>query len=82
MENFIDSQKLQDATSGIGIIFNAQCINEMKEKYGRERIAFWHFRQFEEICDYMLRNDFNDLSIDAKEKLTTFFSAFIAKHPL
>ena len=82
MENFINIQQLQNAISGRDCIHNSQCISELKKKYGQERIAFWHFRQFEEICDYILRNDINDLSIDAKERLTTFFSAFIEKHPL
>jgi len=85
MENFIDSQKLQNAISGIGTILNAQCISELKEKYGHEPIAFWHFRQFEEMCDYILKNDIDNESIlskDAKERLINYFSAFIEEHPL
>ena len=82
MKNFINHQELQDAISGRVNIHNTQCISELKEKYGHEPIAFWHFRQFAEICDYLLQNDINELSIDAKERLTSFFSTFIEKNPL
>ena len=39
MENFINIQQLQNAISGRDCIRNAQCISELKEKYGHERIA-------------------------------------------
>lgn len=85
MENFINIQQLQNAISGRDCIRNAQCTSELKEKYGHERIAFWHFRKFEEICDYILKNDIEKeilLSKDAKDRLVSYLSDFIEKHPL
>ena len=85
MENFTYPQDLQNAISGRDCIRNAQCISELKVKYGHEPIAFLHFRQFSEMCDYILKNDIENedfLSKDVKERLVSYFFDFIEKHPL
>lgn len=83
MDNFISFEDLEKAISGEGAVLNTQYVNELKEKYGQEPIAFWHMRRFDTLCDYIqttvIQNE-NVLSNDAKERLIDFFITFVKNH--
>ena len=81
METTIDLQEHLNVLPGIDYVR----IKELKEKYGHERIAFWNFRQFAEMCDYILEHDIkneNFLSKDTNERLINYFSTFTENHPV
>lgn len=83
MENFIQLEDLEMAISGKVNSLNTQFINEQREKYGHEFISFWHFRRFDEMCDYIqekVLQDENFLSEDAKKRIIGFFMTFINNH--
>ena len=83
MKNFINLREYLNPESSGNIVLNTLYITELKERYGHERIVFWHFRHFWEMCDYILENDIrneNFLSKDAKHNLINFISTFIKNH--
>ena len=66
---------------GISLISQSLWLKQMRNAYGNRIVALWHFRRFDQLCDYIdvtINPDFGkDLNAIALQTLIVFFVKYI-----
>lgn len=66
---------------GISLISQSLWLKQMRTAYGNRFVVFWHFRRFDQFCDYIdvtTNPDFGkDLNMIALQTLIDFFIKYI-----
>ena len=69
---------------GLGLLLSAKWFAPLRYKYKNEPIAFWQFRKFEEMCEYVESinkpSKSKDMSNSARKALLKYFLTFIENH--
>lgn len=80
----IQSPDYESENLGWRMLFIEPWFIELRSMYANESIAFWQFRRFEEMCEYIetiyLPCEIKKISSTARTMMIQYFSTFIEKH--